>query len=169
MNNGSSSAHNSNWQIGEVVFGFPFIAAIVLQFIFPWALPGETVRFAFTIGGLTLVIIGVGFIFLARRELARLGQPIDPGHPTTRVVASGVFSISRNPLYLGAACFLAGVGLTFNLPWVLILLLPSIVLCHFILIVPEERYLESKFGEEYHDYASSVHRWIGRAQKPGQR
>ncbi len=163
MHYGSSSAHNSKWQIAEVVFGFPFILAIVLQFIFPWALPGETVWYAFAIVGLALVIIGVGFIFLARLEFARFRQPTDPGHPTTRIVASGVFSISRNPIYLGAACFLAGVGLMFNLPWVLALLLPSIVLCHFILIVPEERYLENKFGEEYHEYASTVHRWIGRA------
>ncbi len=163
------SAHKSNWQIGEVVFGFPFIVAIVMQFIFPWALPGETVRIAFTIGGLTLVIIGVGFILLARREFARLGQPTEPGHPTTRIVKSGVFSVSRNPIYLGAACFLAGVGLTLNLPWVLVLLLPSIVLCHFILIGPEERFLANKFGEEYHDYASSVHRWFGRTQNSSQR
>ncbi len=169
MRNGSSSAHNSKWQIGEVIFGFPFIAAIVLQFIFPWALPVKTVWFVFAIGGLTLVIIGVVLIFLARRELAGFGQPTDPGHPTTRVVSSGVFSVSRNPIYLGAACFLAGVGLAFNLPWVLVLLLPSLVLCHFILIVPEERYLEGKFGEEYQQYASSVHRWFGRVQKPGQR
>ncbi len=113
-----------------------------------------------------MIIVGVALIVLARREFARRSQPTDPGRPTTQVVTTGVFSISRNPIYLGAACFLAGVALAVNLPWVLIFLLPSLVACHYVLIMPEERYLVAKFGEEYRAYAAAVHRWIGRARKP---
>lgn len=158
------SAHQSRWEISEVVFGVPFLAAIALQFLVPLSLPGGLLRFALIIGGIILITVGVAFIVLARREFAARGQPTDPGHPTTRVVTTGVFSISRNPIYLGAACFLVGLALVVNLPWVLILLLPSIVACHIVLIAPEERYLEAKFGEEYRAYTTKVHRWIGRSR-----
>ena len=67
-------------------------------------------------------------------------------------------------MYLGAVCFLVGVALAVNLPWVLILLLPGIAACHYVLIAPEERYLSARFGEEYRAYAAAVHRWIGRAR-----
>ena len=51
--------------------------------------------------------------------------------------------------------------------WILILLLPALVLCHYVLIVPEERYLAAKFGAEYQAYAATVHRWLGRVRQQG--
>lgn len=77
----------------------------------------------------------------------------------------GIFSISRNPLYLGGICFLAGIALAVNLPWALALLAPAIVACHITLIAPEERYLAAKFGEKYRAYSASVHRWWGRSRQ----
>lgn len=159
-------AHRSYWQTADVVFGVPFAIAVVLQFAVPVSLPRGVESPAFTFGGAALIIVGVAFVVLARRELARRGQPTDPGLPTGKIVTTGVFSISRNPLYLGAVCFFFGLALTLLLPWVLILLLPSLVACHYVLIAPEERYLLGKFGEEYRLYASTVHRWIGRARIP---
>ena len=84
-----------------------------------------------------------------------------PGYPTSRIITTGVFSISRNPLYLGGVCFLLGIALVANLPWALVLLMPALVACHYVLIAPEERYLAAKFGEDYQRYAATVHRWIG--------
>jgi protein-S-isoprenylcysteine O-methyltransferase Ste14 len=162
----TGAAHKSWWQISEVVFGIPFLAAIALQLAVPLAFPPGFLTPAIILGGAVLIIVGLAFIVLARREFAQHRQPTDPGRPTTKVVTTGVFSISRNPIYFGAACFLAGVALAVNLPWVLVLLLPSLVACHYVLIVPEERYLFARFGEEYRAYAAAVQRWIGRARNP---
>lgn len=156
------AAHQSWWQIGEVIFGLPFLAAIALQLVVPLWLPREIHIPAILLGGAALIIAGMVLIVLARREFAKRGQPTDPGRPTTRVVTTGVFSISRNPLYLGAAGFLAGIALAINLPWVLVFLLPSLIACHYVLIVPEEKYLIDKFGEEYRTHTTQVRRWIGR-------
>jgi len=157
-------AHKSWWQISEVVFGIPFLVALALQLAVPLSLPRGSLAPAIIPAGAALIVVGVALIVLARREFAQRGQPTDPGRPTTQVVTTGVFSVSRNPIYLGAACFLAGVALAVNLPWALVLLLPSLVDCHYVLIAPEERYLVAKFGEEYRVYAATVHRWIGRAR-----
>src|SRR5512136_2017115 len=165
----TDAAHTSWWQISEVVFGLPFLAAIALQLAVPLSLPHGFLTPVLLPGGAALVIVGVAFVVLARREFAQRGQPTDPGRPTSKIVTTGVFSISRNPIYLGAACFLAGAALAVNLPWVLILLVPSLVACHYVLIMPEERYLVAKFGEEYRVYAATVQRWIGRARNPRER
>lgn len=160
-------AHKRWWQIFEVVFGLPFLAAIALQWAVPRSLPRGVLTPLFILGGVILIIVGATIVVLARRELAQSGQPTDPGLPTSKLVITGIFAISRNPLYLGGVCLLAGIALAFNLPWALLLLLPAIVACHYVLIAPEERYLAAQFDEEYRTYAASVQRWIGRARRPG--
>jgi protein-S-isoprenylcysteine O-methyltransferase Ste14 len=162
----TDAAHRSWWQISEVVFGIPFLIAIVLQLAMPLSLSRGTLSPVALLGGAALIIAGLALIILARREFKERGQPTDPGRPTTRIVTTGVFSISRNPMYLGAVCLLAGIALAVNLPWVLVLLLPSIIACHYVLIAPEENYLFAKFGEEYRGYTAEVHRWIGRVPIP---
>jgi protein-S-isoprenylcysteine O-methyltransferase Ste14 len=42
------------------------------------------------------------------------------------------------------------------------MLVLSIIICHYVLILPEEQYLAAKFGEDYKKYTASVHRWFGR-------
>ena len=156
------SAHKSRWKIAEVVFGIPFLASVALQFVIPLSLSQGILRQALILVGIILIIIGIGFIVLARREFAQYGQPTDPGHPTSKVVKTGVFAISRNPLYLGGSIFLLGIALLLNTLWAIVMLLLSIIICHYVLIVPEELYLATKFGNEYEEYTASVNRWLGR-------
>lgn len=159
------AAHSRWWQTFEAVFGIPFLAAIALQVALPLSLPLGSLAPAFTAGGVAFILTGVLLVILARRQLARQNQPTDPGRPTSRLVTTGVFGVSRNPLYLGGICIVAGIALALNLPWVLLLLLPALVACHAVLVAPEERYLAATFGEEYQTYAASVHRWIGRPRR----
>jgi protein-S-isoprenylcysteine O-methyltransferase Ste14 len=158
-------AHKRWWQIFEVVFGLPFLAAIALHYAVPLRLPRTSFAPAIVAAGVALIIAGVALVVLARREFARRGQPTDPGQPTSALVTSGVFAVSRNPLYLGGVAVLLGIALAFRLPWALVLLVPALVACHFVLIAPEERYLAAMFGAEYRAYAASVHRWIGRVRR----
>jgi protein-S-isoprenylcysteine O-methyltransferase Ste14 len=160
----TDAAHKRKWLIFEIVVGVPFLAGIGLQLVAPVPRPHGLVAFVIVLGGAALVVAGLTFIVSARRELARQGQPTDPGLPTSKLVTTGVFSVSRNPLYLGGVCLLAGIALTLHLPWSLVLLLPAIVACHYLLIAPEERYLAAKFNSEYVQYAASVRRWFGRAR-----
>ena len=158
----TDSAHKNSWAISEVVFGIPFLISIALHYIVPFSTPQGILRLAFIPVGIILLIIGIVIVVLARREFANYGQPTDPGHPTGKIVKTGVFSVSRNPLYLASVFIFLGIALTFYMPWALVMLLVSIVLCHIVLIIPEEKYLAAKFGDEYEEYTASVHRWIGR-------
>jgi protein-S-isoprenylcysteine O-methyltransferase Ste14 len=156
------SAHKSNWAIGEVVFGIPFLFSIALNFMVPFSLPQGFFRPILIPVGIVMVILGIRLVSLARREFAAFHQPTDPGQATSKIITTGVFAQSRNPLYLGAVLVLLGLALAFNLLWVIIMLILSIMLCHYVLILPEEQYLAAKFGLEYNQYKASVHRWYGR-------
>jgi protein-S-isoprenylcysteine O-methyltransferase Ste14 len=155
------SAHKSNWEIAEVIFGMPFLVGVALHFVFPFSAPQGILRQVLLIAGIVLIVIGIGLIVLARREFARFRQPTDPGQPTSAIVKTGVFSISRNPLYLASIIVFLGLALLLNLLWTLVTLLVSIILCHYVLIIPEEKYLKARFGKEYEQYVAHVHRWLG--------
>jgi len=156
------TAHRSYWEISEVVFGIPFLVSLGLQWLIPLALPQGSLRQALIPIGIGLMIVGLGFIVLARREFAHYSQSMEPGRSISHIVQTGVFSLSRNPLYLGIVLALSGIALVLNALWILVLLIPALILCHVVLIAPEERYLKNKFGEEYLAYAASVRRWLGR-------
>ena len=156
------SAHKSHWEIGEVVFGIPFLVGIALHMLLPLSLPQGILKQVLIPVGIVFIITGMGFIVSARRVFARFRQPTDPGQPTSQVITTGVFAISRNPLYLGAAFLFFGVALMMNVLWTLATLLVSMVVCHYALIIPEEKYLAAKFGEEYRAYTATVRRWLGR-------
>jgi len=155
-------AHKSPWEIAEVVFGIPFLISIAIHVVIPFSLPQGVFRQLLLPLGIILISMGTAFIVLGRRELAHFNQPTDPGHPTRKVINSGVFAISRNPLYLGSVLVISGLALALNLLWTFVMLLLSILICLYVLIIPEEQYLAAKFGEEYKAYTVGVHRWFGR-------
>lgn len=162
----TDAAHTRWWQVFEVVFGLPFLAAIALQWLVPLTLPRGDLTPLTIAGGVLLIVAGLALVILARQAFARRGQPTAPGQPTSTLVTTGVFAVSRNPLYLGGVCVLAGLALVVNLIWVLVLLPPAIIACHILLIAPEERYLAAKFGAQFRTYAATVPRWIGARRAP---
>lgn len=164
----NNSAHKTMWETSEVVFGIPLLISIVFCFLLPLPIVNSIARWVFLPIGIILCLVGIEIIVLGRRELARYGQPTDPGKPTSQMVVSGVYSISRNPLYLGIVILFIGIALALNSWWFVLLLLPAFVTSHFILIYPEERYLIAKFGEQYLNYQRSVFRWLGRKSHPQQ-
>jgi protein-S-isoprenylcysteine O-methyltransferase Ste14 len=155
------AAHQKGWQIFEVIVGFPFLVAFLLQWGLPLSFP-EGWHLLLIFCGSAFVISGLFLVFLTRREFARSSQPTDPGQPTTHLITGGVFCFSRNPLYLGGFLLLMGIALAINSLWNLIFLFLSFIACHYILVLPEERYLLAHFGDEYKSYRAIVHRWLGR-------
>ena len=92
----------------------------------------------------------------------RCKTTVHPWSPdeTTVLVTDGVFRLSRNPMYL--ALLLLLLAYYFYQPiWLspLIFVVVTWYLTRFQ-ILPEERILSEKFGDQYAQYASSVRRWL---------
>jgi protein-S-isoprenylcysteine O-methyltransferase Ste14 len=83
-----------------------------------------------------------------------------PGGSTTLILRGGPFLISRNPLYVGLILLDAGLALIVPSAWGLLSLPMGIAALWWGAIIPEERYLAAKFGEEYDAYRARVRRWI---------
>jgi protein-S-isoprenylcysteine O-methyltransferase Ste14 len=105
--------------------------------------------------GAGLVVTSKGF-----GAFRRAGTPVVPFRRSTALVTSGVFRLTRNPMYLGLTLILAGsawlrgsVGAFVPVPLLVWILQSSF-------IRTEERLLEEIFGGEYLRYKAAVRRWL---------
>jgi len=95
-------------------------------------------------------------------QFTKARTTIDPRapHRTTSLVTSGVFSGSRNPIYVADALILAAHAAWLGRPAAL-LGVPALVAALHPQILAEEKALRSRFGSEYDAYIAHVPRWIG--------
>ena len=111
---------------------------------------------------LAAVLIGAGLILmlLAVTEMRRQKTTIIPHLEADRLVQSGIFKRSRNPIYLGDVLLLAGFILRWDAP----LALPLIPVLFWILetrfILPEEDRLRRKFRQDFYRYTQKTRRWL---------
>ena len=77
-----------------------------------------------------------------------------------KLVTTGLYRISRNPMYLGMVIFLIGVAVMFGNLWLLAGPLAFGLYINQFQIKPEERVMAAKFDGHYTAYKSRVRRWI---------
>lgn len=110
--------------------------------------------------GAALVVLSVVLVLSAARALVRAKTAFDVRRATTRLVATGPFRITRNPVYLASILLCWGIGLLANAMFVALAAVPSASLLCLIVIRKEEAYLLAKFGDAYDAYRGTVPRWI---------
>ena len=114
--------------------------------------------------GLMAVLAGGGFAIILAGVISfrRHRTSVDPRDPkvASTLVDSGIFALTRNPMYLGMASMLAGIALGVG-NWLALLLVPLFVIwIDRFQIAPEERVLEQAFGEAYRSYCQRTRRWL---------
>lgn len=111
------------------------------------------------IGGLA-VGAGVVLLALALYEMRRFRTTPMPHHEADRLVTSGIFSRSRNPIYLGDMLILAG----FVLRWDAVISLALVPVFLWVIerrfVIPEENRLRRKFRAEFARYCQKTRRWV---------
>jgi protein-S-isoprenylcysteine O-methyltransferase Ste14 len=109
----------------------------------------------FIVAGLTIAALGA----VAFRNASTTVNPLRP-ESTSSMVVSGVYALTRNPMYVGFALVLVGWGAYLAAPAAF---LGPVVFIAFITrfqIIPEERALSAKFGREFAEYTAKVRRWL---------
>lgn len=138
-----------------------FVASLALGYglnaLAPVSLPLPGLTKA--IGALSLGA-GLALILWASSTLSRAGTAILPHHAASRLVTTGPFGWSRNPIYFGELLLIAGFGGVEGAfaYWVAAAIF-VLAMTHFA-IVREEAHLGARFGAEWQAYAARVRRWI---------
>lgn len=112
--------------------------------------------------GFLIIVIAMFTDGLSVMQFFCVHTSINPIHPekAKTLVTTGMYRLTRNPMYVGLLLLLSGWAMILGSlsPWV------ALPLFMFILtiqqIIPEEKILEQKFGQQYKQYKNSVNRWI---------
>jgi len=125
-------------QFGERYWLWPICIGLFVTFF------GQLIR------GLT---IGLAYIVRGGRE----GKPYAEG-----LVTEGIFNHCRNPLYLGNIFMLLGLGILANSLAYVAIVMPVFLFIYQAIVLAEENFLRSKFGNEFIEYCKKVNRWFPR-------
>jgi protein-S-isoprenylcysteine O-methyltransferase Ste14 len=138
------------------------VVGVALDFFIPLSLLTRVLFLGRAVVGAIAFVAGIAMVIGANRLFQRIGTNTRPSQPTLALATTGMFTWTRNPMYVGGSLALLGIAIGFALDWVILLLLVSLPLVHYGIILREERYLERKFGDEYRRYKAKVRRYFGR-------
>lgn len=139
---------------------FIYVWAMVIGLVVDWIKPMPARPDRWGGLGIIFVVSASAVIVWAVRTLRARDTDVRPWMPTTAIVEHGPYALTRNPIYLGFALVLAGVGLWTDKLAVLLMAVPAIAATNSWVIAREESYLKRKFGAPYEAYLARVRRWL---------
>ena len=79
--------------------------------------------------------------------------------PPERLVSTGPYAYTRNPMYLGHIIFLTGLALTLQ-SWLAAAITIGVAMWFHARVIGDEKKLAERLGKPYIDYMNSVRRWL---------
>jgi len=142
-----------------VIYVVVFIISMLVQGIIPL---DRSFFYSAIAANLSIVLIMCAFIFgvPAFVQFLRSKNTIVPIKPASSLETRGIYSITRNPMYVSLMLLYAGIGIVKGNWWTFILIPILLIVVQVFIIKKEESYLERAFGQEYIDYRKRVRRWI---------
>lgn len=121
-----------------------------------------TAHIALRIFGCVIMAVGVLTFILSVAQMKDNWRAGVQREDKTNLVTTGIYSISRNPAFLGFDLMYIGILFTF-FNWYLFFATGFVLLFfHLQIVNVEEEFLMEAFGEEYIKYRAKVCRYIGR-------
>jgi protein-S-isoprenylcysteine O-methyltransferase Ste14 len=135
------------------------VAALALGRLAPLPWPGIGDAPAHAVG-LGLGVVGIVLLVVSILTLRRHGTTVRPDAAADSLVTTGPYRRFRNPIYLADCLILLGLAeVTMNV-WFVAAAVAFAGLVTWLAILPEERYLQRRFGAAYLDYKAKSRRWI---------
>ncbi len=112
--------------------------------------------------GLGTAMVGAGLILMAAAivQMRRHKTTVVPHRDPDALVSTGVFGLSRNPIYLADAVILAGLSLRWDAPLGLLLVPAFVRVIQTRFIHAEEARLLAHFPDAFPQYARKTRRWL---------
>ena len=146
---------------------FTILVPGTVALLAPWALLANVPEpLAVELGwsrwlGLALILVGAAVYFRCAWDFTFAGKGTPaPWDPPRRLVAGGLYQLSRNPMYVGVVTVLAGEAVICQSSVLLVYALAVAAGFHLRVLYYEEPVLRLKFGEPYERYCRAVPRWL---------
>ena len=112
--------------------------------------------------GLVLVLLGVTLLLSTVREFYVAGRgTLAPWSPPDELVTTGLYSLSRNPMYVAVVLVLLGWAALFH-SWALLVYAVAIAAAfHLRVVLGEEPWLAQTHRSSWLRYSAQVPRWFG--------
>jgi protein-S-isoprenylcysteine O-methyltransferase Ste14 len=109
-----------------------------------------------------LAVVGVGIGLAGIRAFRRANTTTHPFAPerSSALVTSGVYAVTRNPMYVGLLVVLVAWACLLANAWALVGPVAFVSYMTRFQIIPEERALAVRFGAAYADYRARIRRWL---------
>ena len=141
---------------------FLMLALLTGQYVFG-RYPSFALILARPIGLVAVSIFAVGLLLLLAGALTLLWRKttVHPGRTPQKLVTSGLYRYTRNPIYLGMLLILFVIPLMAMQPRLLIFTLAYFVIMDFYVIPREEKIIRNGFGTDFAVYQRRTRRWFG--------
>ena len=138
---------------------------VTIVFLFVIFFTKDIFRFSIelpTLLGYITIVAGLIIIFVAAKQFKAANTTINPTKPETAsvLVSNGVFSYSRNPMYLGMLIIIIGFSIIHNLIAIIVFMPLWIIYMINFQIIPEEEAMKILFKEDFLNYSKKTRRWI---------
>jgi protein-S-isoprenylcysteine O-methyltransferase Ste14 len=111
--------------------------------------------------GLVPFVAGVLVLLWCVRDFYRAGKgTLAPWDPPRRLVRTGLYRTSRNPMYVGVLLILIGWTAAFRTPALVVYTIAMAIAFHLRVVLHEEPWLSRTFPGEWPAYKSQVPRWV---------
>ena len=137
------------------------LISLTLMIITYWLLPGVVIAPGpVRMYGVVFVVLGILLNIAAKKAMKRAQTPVSPFAKTTLLITWGVYSWTRNPMYLGLVLLLVGVSVLMGnlLPMIITLLFALIMHNRFVTL--EEKKLAEEFSDRWENYKNRTRRWL---------
>ncbi len=159
VNPGQATADVAN--LGIVRPPVVYLGSIALGLLVHFFWPVQLLPASINVPIGVMVVLVAGALFISSvRTFRKAGTPVPGNRPTTVIVRTGPYGLSRNPIYLAFTLFQVGLAAWVDSLGVLVALLPALALMALVVVPREERYLEARFPSAYLPYKREVRRWL---------
>ncbi len=136
------------------------LVCLLLDIYLPLGWEPEQVSNLMRGAGVLLLVVALAFVIWAFLTFRKHDANMSPHRAASRLLTSGPFAHSRNPIYLGDVLLVAGFGFVLGSRWFIIGAVVLFFLLGELVIKREEKHLEANFPEAWADYRKLVRRWI---------
>jgi protein-S-isoprenylcysteine O-methyltransferase Ste14 len=124
-----------------------------------WPLPWPDIA-GLTLAGGILALAALAWDVTSMLAFAKHKANIMPNKAATKLITTGPFAWSRNPIYLGNTLLVLGAGTYFGNWWLVGAAFVAAFATQKLAIEREERHMAAKFGSEWETYTKRVRRWV---------